>query len=120
LYGPATGYTVLILFERLLSCSVRVREETVGVQYRVAEKLVCAAVELVSAGFGRQVDDAPGVAPVFGAVAVGLNAELSHSIRTRHHVDEVSESRVRRNSVEIDGALVREAASDLVITRCKD
>jgi hypothetical protein len=52
--------------------------------------------------------------------AVGLHAELGNCIRAGHHVNEVAQGGVARNTVVIGGALVRHAAADLVITGSED
>ena len=58
------------------------------------------ALELVAPRPRHGVDDRAGVAPVFGAEAVGLDAELLERVRIRHRVGRVAVVVVVRPAVE--------------------
>ena len=55
-------------------------EKASGIQRLIAEKLIGAAVPIVGAGFGDNIDDGAGVAAVFGVKGVGENAKFSDAI----------------------------------------
>src|SRR5439155_3688795 len=102
--------------ESRFSSAVGVGEEGVGIQHLVAQKLVRAAVKVVASGFGGYVDHTARVTAEFRAVTVGLHAELGNCVRTRHQDREVTYAGIRRDAIEIGGALVRDAAANLIIS----
>ena len=78
--GSTEGAAVLVAFETVVGAAtgdgVKGGEKVAGVETVVAEEPVGAAVEVIGAGAGGDVDDAAGAATVFGGVAVGLDTDF--------------------------------------------
>src|SRR5262249_55327723 len=78
----AEGATELVALERVDGLhSVDVAEVVRGVEVAIADEPEQAAVVLVAAAAGNDVNDASRVLAVFGVVIAGLDAELLYGVR---------------------------------------
>ena len=78
-------------------------------------KFVKTTVEFIAAGTRNKVDHTTGVPSVFGVVAAGLHFELGNGIGTRNQSHNVAVWIIYRDAVKISSALVRSAATDLIV-----
>ena len=76
LNGTAKGPAKLVL---LIVRGGRI-EKASGIQRLIAEKLIGAAVPVVGAGFGDNIDDGAGVAAVFRVKGVGEHAKFRDAV----------------------------------------
>ena len=109
--GSAEGAAVLLPLQAIVHAG---REEVGGVDLVMTEVPEPEAAELVGAGAGHRVDHRPHVPAVFGAEAVGLDAELLQRVGVRHRVGCVVVVVVVRSAVEhvVDRVAARAARRD--------
>src|SRR4030095_15386019 len=97
----ADGEAVLVAAEdRLFRVGGRRgREQVAGVQRLVAQKFKCCPVQFVRAGFGRQVNDAPGESPALARRRMYLDHEHLYGVDHRTEGDLPRLRLQRRNAV---------------------
>src|SRR5260370_30914407 len=98
----------------------RIIEVGVCVQHLVAQILIAAPMEAVSASLCGNVYHPASEEPELGSQIVGLYLELLNEIFRWHQRCEVDIVDVYRSSIYIGDALVRGTTSDLVVAPCKD
>src|SRR5262249_42176021 len=102
---PAERGAELIAFEgwliqvAILVVIIQV-EDVSRIEIIIAHKLEGLAVKLIAAGARGDVDDGPGVAPVFGAVSRIVDLELLHSVDRRLERDLVLNHVVEVDAVD--------------------
>ena len=110
----------LVLDERRCPDAAGVVEEGVGIKNLVPQELVGRAMELVAAGLRGHVDDTAGEPSKLRTEVVGLDLEFLHGVLGRDQGGEVGVADVDRRAVQRRGALIRLAATNLVVAPSED
>ena len=110
----------LVLDERRRPDAAGVVEEGVGIENLVPQEFVGGAMKFVAAGLRGHVDDAAREAAELSTKVVGLNLEFLHRVLGRDQGGEVGVADVDGRTVERRGALIRLAATDLVVAPGED